>query len=300
MNINHFIMIGSLICFGFCSGLYTPIAWSEMIVLPAEQKRNSIENKKISESSGLACSTRDKHLLWTHNDSGHMPIIYAMDSTGRDLGAFHLEDIESRDWEDMDAFKYQGKHYLLIADTGDNFRMLWDYRISIIKEPKIGKKNRSAISPAWSFTFKYEDGSSYDVEAVAVDVSREKIVLLTKRTPHALMFELPLKPLDEEQVQVAVKTGEFNDIVKSSALDISADGKLMSINTYRRIHLYTRSDISLQEKSLQENAWKYKHSLSYKKMFQPEAMCLAKDQKHYYVSSEKKPYLLKIRAKQSD
>ncbi|MCW8928725.1 MAG: hypothetical protein OQL19_00625 [Gammaproteobacteria bacterium] len=282
---------------GILSLFYSSIALSQMKILSSEQKKYSIENKNINESSGLACSTRDKHLIWTHNDSGHMPIIYAMTHKGKDLATFHLDNINSYDWEDMDAFKYEGEHYLLIADTGDNLRIRWDYRISIIKEPKLDRKGASSISPAWSFSFKYEDGLSYDVESVAVDIVREKIILLTKRTSHAYIFELPLKPTlsgssDDEQVQIAVKTGEFNQIVKPSALDVSADGQLLSINTYGRVHRFQRSS----QNNGQQAGWEYVNSLKYKHLFQPEAMCLRMDEKYYYVSSEKKPKLLKLRA----
>ncbi len=277
-------------CLVFALLMLLPLySWSKLLLLPSNQKRYAIENSSINESSGLACSTRDKKILWTHNDSGHMPIIYALDIKGKDIATFHLDDIPSYDWEDMDAFEYQGKHYLLIADTGDNRGMRWDYRIHIIPEPKLKKKTGKTIVPAWTIIFEYEDGHSYDVESVAVDRQRQKIILLTKRTNHTYMFELPLKPKDTDKLQLAVKTGEFKDIIHPSALDISADGKLMSINTYRRIHRFYRTS--------PEKKWRYKNSLKYKKLFQPEAMCLRKDEKYYYVTSERKSYLLRVRGK---
>lgn len=279
--------VNLLVVLTICSVQFAATAWAELIIKePDSQKHFTIKNKHISESSGLACSTRDSHLLWTHNDSGHMPIIYAMDDKGEDLGGFHLDDVKPIDWEDMDAFQYQGKHYLLIADTGDNLKMLFLHRISIITEPELDRTSRSAISPSWSFFFQYEDGRAYDVESVAVDVVREKIVLLTKRTKPSVMFELPLKPLDVDKIQMAIKVDSFSGIVNPSALDISSDGKLMSINTYRRIHRF-------QRKSPAER-WQYDYSLKYSKLFQPEAMCLSKNKKHYYVSSEKQMSLLKI------
>ncbi len=296
-QLTQFILLLSLLGSFFLAGLYSPIAYSQLKLISTDQKRYPIENNMINESSGLACSTRDKKVLWTHNDSGHMPIIYAMDVNGNNLGAFHLEDIINYDWEDMDAFEYQGKHYLLIADTGDNSGLRWDARISILIEPELPKKKGSAVSPLWSFVFRYEDGQSHDVESVAVDITRKKIILLTKRTDHALMFELPLKPLastisGEIDLQTAVKVGEFKDIVNPSALDISANGQLMSINTYRRIHRFRR-----RFPSQQDGQWKYENSLKYNKLFQPEAMCLVKDKKHYYITSEKQAYLLKLNNK---
>ncbi|WP_198265073.1 hypothetical protein [sulfur-oxidizing endosymbiont of Gigantopelta aegis] len=257
-----------------------------------KQKRYNIENKQINESSGLACSTHNKKILWTHNDSGHMPIIYALSQKGKDRGTFYLDDMDSYDWEDMDAFVYQDKHYLLIADTGDNIKMRWDYRLYIIEEPKLNsaKKNasRSSISPAWTITFKYDDNQSHDVEAVAVDISREKILLLTKRTKQSILFELDLKPSNLDRTQVAIKVGELKQIKRPSALDISLDGKLMSVHTYARIHRFHYSS--------KKNQWKYDNSLKYKGLYQPEAMCLREDEKYYFVSSEKKSKLLKINA----
>lgn len=279
----HFVLLGLACLLSFES------VQAELIIKkPHKQKRYAIENQNISESSGLACSTRDKQILWTHNDSGHMPIIYAMDNKGKDIGTFHLDGLEAIDWEDMDAFQYQGNHYLLIADSGDNYRMLLGHRISIIKEPKLTTKQttRSAISPEWSFLYRFEDGQSYDVESVAVDIQREKIILLSKRNKPTLMFELPLMPADIDLVQVAKKIDKLPDIINPSALDISSDGHWMSINTYRRIHRFYREHV--------KKGWHYEHSLKYKKLFQPEAMCLSKNNKKYYVTSEKQPYLLKI------
>jgi hypothetical protein len=288
-SFNYLFFLFRLAC--FLAAYYSLPSWAQLNVHKTEQKRYPIENKLINESSGLACSTREKKVLWTHNDSGHMPIIYALNHKGKDLGAFHLDDVESYDWEDMDAFEYQDEHYLLIADTGDNLRFRWDYQITIIKEPSLHKmphKKRSAISPAWSFVFKYENDKSYDVESVAVDSVRKKIILLSKHTSHAYLFELPLNPPDNGQMPTAIKVAELNDIVKPTALDISADGTLMSINTYGRIHRFRRDK--------PENSWRYEHSLKYKKLFQPEAMCLSKDEKHYFISSERKSYLLKVNA----
>jgi len=261
---------------------------AQLIVLKTDQKSYPIENKWINESSGLACSNRNKKILWTHNDSGHMPIIYALSHKGKDRGTFYLDDVVANDWEDMDAFDYQGEHYLLIADTGDNYRLRWDYQVFIIKEPIVNKKKKtqSALSPAWSFVFKYADNKSYDVESVAVDPLREKIVLLSKRTTHSWLFELPLKPADNGAIPVALKIAELKEISKPSALDISADGKLMSINTYARIHRYRREGA--------DDSWHYDSSLKYKKLFQPEGMCLGKDENLYFVSSERKSRLLNV------
>ncbi len=269
---------------------------AQLTLLRAEQTTYPIQSKKINESSGLACSTRNKNILWTHNDSGHSATIYALTTEGNKRGRFYIDDTETNDWEDMDAFKYKGESYLLIADTGDNFKFRWDYQIVIIKEPLIIpqqkiKKKRPRLKPVLSYVFKYADNSSYDVEAVAVDTLRKKVILLSKHTSHTYLFELPLIPENNGQMPVAIKIAEFNDIIKPTALDISDNGLLMSINTYARIHRFYRAEAS--------DDWHYDYSLKYKGMYQPEAMCLKEnDQKEeknvYYISSEKKAKLIKL------
>ena len=262
-------------------------------MLTAEQTAYSIQSSKIDESSGLACSTHNKNVLWTHNDSGHSATIYALSIEGHKFGRFYIEDVKANDWEDMDAFKYNGDSYILIADTGDNFKFRWDYQIIIIKEPLmiVPKKKKVRIKPAWSYVFKYADNSSYDVEAVAVDILQKKVLLLTKRTTHTYLFELPLIPKNNGQMPVAVRVAEFNDIINPTALDISDNGLLMSINTYARIHRFYRKEA--------HDKWHYDYSLKYKEMYQPEAMCLREsdhktEQDVYYISSEKIAKLIKV------
>src|SRR5687768_676017 len=48
-------------------------ATSEPQALPAEAR----------ESSGLARSRRSPNLLWTHNDAGNEPVVFATDTSGR-------------------------------------------------------------------------------------------------------------------------------------------------------------------------------------------------------------------------
>ncbi|MCN4144285.1 MAG: hypothetical protein LC437_04210 [Thiohalomonas sp.] len=94
-SFNYLFFLFRLAC--FLAAYYSLPSWAQLTVHKTEQKRYPIENKLINESSGLACSTREKKVLWTHNDSGHMPIIYALNHKGKDLGAFHLDDVQSYD-----------------------------------------------------------------------------------------------------------------------------------------------------------------------------------------------------------
>jgi len=80
----------------------------------------------LEETSGLAAHGG---LLWTHNDSGGKPKIYAIDATGQLKKQVGLKDGNNYDWEEM----AHDEQYLYLADIGDNFaqrKTLKIYRVS--------------------------------------------------------------------------------------------------------------------------------------------------------------------------
>src|SRR4029453_5639370 len=56
------------------------------------------EAPRIQESSGLALSRRHPEVLWTHNDSGDRPRLYAVGADGRTLATRALAGVQARDW----------------------------------------------------------------------------------------------------------------------------------------------------------------------------------------------------------
>ena len=55
---------------------------------------------ELRESSGLAISRTQPGVLWSHNDSGDGPNLYALDISGKLLGVFRVNGAMARDWED--------------------------------------------------------------------------------------------------------------------------------------------------------------------------------------------------------
>ena len=58
---------------------------------------------EVRETSGPARGRRDPSVLWTHNDSGFEPILYALDTEGRILGRVSVQGATLVDWEDIAA-----------------------------------------------------------------------------------------------------------------------------------------------------------------------------------------------------
>ena len=256
-----------------------------------------IENQKIDESSGLAVSRRNNNILWTHNDSGSAPIIYAMDFKGQDLGAFFLGGNYPRDWEDMSSFQINGQPYIMLADSGDNHEIRHTTRLTIYPEPDIYAKNRLIEDPKWIIEYQYPKGKSYDVESVAVDIVQHKILLLSKRNKKVHVFELPLligQQLDN-QLLTAKKIAKLNYFKRPTSMDISADGKYAAILSYGKVYWFENK----KNLSWQEIFKKPTKKIKYKGLFQPEAISFGNTPYQLFISSEKLPAkLLQLNIKQ--
>ncbi|MDC0214120.1 hypothetical protein OAL14_04850 [Gammaproteobacteria bacterium] len=188
-----------------------------------------IQNKNLSESSGLASSNRYDDLLWSMNDSGNASEIFAMTGTGADLGSWSISTETITDWEAMSSFVKDDEAYLLIADVGDNFR--WRSRLSlvIVKEPDPADITEAELAIEWKVEFSYPEGVFRDCEAVAVDIGNERVILITKRVYPPEVYELPL--LSKEFV-IAKKIAELPYLPKATFSDIEEEP---GVGQYRRM-----------------------------------------------------------------
>lgn len=215
----------------------------------------------VRESSGLAVSRRDPDLLWTHNDSGDQPLLYAVDHTGAVRGSIRVAGIKNRDWEDLASFELDGRAWLLIADVGDNHARRTDCALHIIAEPDpaaLSPDRETVASVAWTVPVRYPDGP-LDIESVAVDARAGLVYLLGKRVaPHAL-YTLPLRPPgdraptarlaarvpaalipqpNEAQRLLPAPTGLYR--AQPTGMDFAADGSAAAVVTYGDVLIFQR------------------------------------------------------------
>src|SRR2546427_5041371 len=61
----------------------------------------TFQSPRLIESSGVAVSHAYPGVLWTHNDSGDGPYVYATDLHGTDRGALLVPGAQAIDWEDI-------------------------------------------------------------------------------------------------------------------------------------------------------------------------------------------------------
>ncbi len=212
-----------------------------------------LQSPKIDEASGLARSERRDDLLWVINDDGK-PELHAIDTRGAKLGRVEVRKSNNSDWEDLAPFVLDDDPYLLIADVGDNDRKRKDVTLYVVKEPKHTENKTKAD---WRIDFSYPEGPR-DAEAVAVDTANERVLVLTKRDIPAVLYEVPLLPESDER-QLAKRIGTITTLPQPSrrdvqnaphsddwywqptAMDISPDGRLLTVLTYGGVYLYRRT-----------------------------------------------------------
>lgn len=230
------------------------IGWSEVRWL------GDIEDPQLNESSGLAASNRQADLLWSINDSGDGANIYAMSTLGAALGRWRIASGMPVDWEAMDSFVLNGEHYLLLADVGDNFAARDAVSLIVIKEPTLTQDQSMPIAVEWRIELAYPDGPR-DCEAVAVDTSQQRVLLLSKRTFPNDLYSVPLRPVAGEQV-IANKIGAVFPLPRNvpgheklygrsgryqgMPTGMTLHGHRLLVTTYRDAYLYDLRDVALQ------------------------------------------------------
>lgn len=199
----------------------------------------TLEERKVRESSGLVASRRSPGLLWTHNDSGDGPFVYAFDRAGRSRGTFRVEGAQARDWEDMAAGPgpSAGQSYLYVGDIGDNGREREFIVVYRFPEPELTQAagtNALPTQTAEAIRLKYPDGA-HNAEALAVHPTTGDLYVLTKANAGADIYKLAA-PFDPKIVNTLSKVGTlrgpdfFGTLVTGA--DISPDGRRVALCDY--------------------------------------------------------------------
>lgn len=169
------------------------------------RKVRTLKDPAIVESSGLALSLyRDKR-LWTHNDSGGGPVLYAIGKRGQTTGRYYLDNARAWDWEAMASAKRHGKKYLFVGDIGDNREWKPTMFVHRIREPKPSARNGHR-DPA-SYELKYPDGA-HDAEALLVRPGTLRIYIVTKVTNGPGHIYVAPKNLSQRHVNRLKKIGK--------------------------------------------------------------------------------------------
>lgn len=207
-----------------------------------------LRSPRLRESSGVAPSRRYRGLLWTHNDSGDGPIIYATNAEGTDLGAYRVAGAQAVDWEDIGLGPCPGKTRtacLYVADMGDNRERRRGGTIYIVAEPRPpggAGDTAQSIPLLAALDVRYEDGS-HDTEAILVSPTGD-ISLVTKgRSGPILRYWIPrdvvllgtarVSPRDTVPIRPLRDAGRW---VTGGA--VSPSGRRAVLRTYTELYFF--------------------------------------------------------------
>jgi hypothetical protein len=231
---------------------YAARSVEELATLPAE----------LRESSGLVVSRSQPGVLWSHNDSGDGPNLYAIDQQGHLIATVPVEGAVARDWEDIAAGPCPAALLtgadrvdpgcLYIADTGNNNIVREIVTIYVVIEPRLGKAGTPPpIVPAMSVRFRFPD-RPYDCEAIAVRPDGDVTLVTKGQTGRADFYGISAQAFAQALASGEVVTAQFRGntgidpnarisrLVTGAA--ISPDGMTLAVRTYNEIFFYATDE----------------------------------------------------------
>jgi len=185
---------------------------------------------RIEESSGLARSTYPRPLLWTHNDSGDRPRLFAIGPRGATRAVLRLAGAEAEDWEDVAAGP---GHTLWVGDIGDNDGARDRVSVYRVREPRAVTSRRAR---ATRFELAYPDGP-HDAETLLVRPRSGRVLIVTKSEEGAGVYRAPRR-LRADRVNRLSRVADAPAGVTAGAF--SPDGAFLVLATEDEAHGYRR------------------------------------------------------------
>lgn len=268
---------------------------------PVFEKAAILDNRELKEVSGIQAGSED--VLYVHNDSGG-PIVHVIDLAGRHQGQMRITEGKNRDWEDITSIPGDEGRILVLGDIGDNDADHKTIRLYFIKEPS---RDADGNYPPETellhrLKAKYPDGPR-DAEAMAYDPASGKILILTKRDKYPRLYgisaetafsqekakleflgELPkFRPPTPTELLTSGKRGQW--LNQATGMDISADGRLAAVISYRSLYLFSREEGETWIEAFQREPLE----VIGPKGLHDEAVTFSQDGKTILVSTERLP-----------
>ncbi len=189
---------------------------------------STIQDGRITESSGLVVSRTTPDLAYTINDSGNAPQVFAIEiSTGSVVG---VTTLTGYDVVDAEALSADSDGQLWVADTGDNLERRGEVALYSFAEPA---RVSTTVTPS-RWPIRYEDGPR-DVETLLINPVTDAKYLVSKSLAGGQLYALP--PLSGS----ATNTAEPTDVQMPAFVTdgaFSPDGAVVVLRSYGAAYRY--------------------------------------------------------------
>ncbi len=187
-----------------------------------------LRDGRIRESSGLARSTYDRRVVFTHNDSGDSARFFAVGRRGRTLATFTLLGATHRDWEDISPGP---RHTIWLGDIGDNSRSRGFISVYRVREPR---RTASRALRYKRYDLVYPDGA-HNAETLMVDPRSGRVLIVTKDAAGGHVYRAPR----------SLSTRGYNRLrmvaagpVLATGGDFFPGGRRYVVRTHNRAYVY--------------------------------------------------------------
>ena len=208
--------------------------------------QHPISDRRISESSAVVASRKYPGRLWTLNDSGGNPVIFAIDSAGNTLNTMSVRNAKNRDWEALALGPCPAGSCLYIGDTGDNGERRRTATIYRVAEPAPLPGGQNGITGEVSeLEVRYQDGR-HDAEAMYVEPDGSVIIVTKGRRGGVRTYRVPpaawtgtgpgiAMRVDSLPIPASLSAGR---VVTDAA--IRPDGREVAVRTYFEVWFFAR------------------------------------------------------------
>lgn len=222
-----------------------------MGVAPTNASSVRIRTQALPENSAAAMSRTQRGVLFTINDSGNEPVLYAIDTTGAPRGAWRVHGASNIDWEAVSIGPCAAggpPTCVYIGDTGDNDGTLAERTIYRVAEPR-AIAGTSTVDAA-RLDYVYPDGP-HDVEAMYVApngdtflISKRPSVGVGGRLRPALVFRLAAAAWKSSGRAQAERIDSLEIVPGSAPLRVITDaalspnGRYLAARTYMQVYVF--------------------------------------------------------------
>ena len=240
---------------------------------------------------------------WVHTDDGQ-PLVHAIDSNGDIEASVALENARNRDWEDITRVPGDDGPLLVISDSGDNERRRKTIQLYFYPLPVRDGAGRlpTGLKLNHRIDLRYPDGPR-DCESAAFDPVGQRILLVTKRDVPPRIYGIDLdaalvQPDAElaflgEMARLRAPTpldlirdpGRGAWVSQPTGMDISADGRVAAVITYRSLYLFQRRPAESWPDALSRTP----REIEGPPGFYEEAVSFSRDRQNIMVTSERLP-----------
>lgn len=191
-----------------------------------------MSDPKIVESSALVRSGYSGTMLWTSNDSGGGPVLYAIGANGGTVGTYTVPGASAKDWEAMAAARSGTTRYIYIGDVGDNGKKRANIAVHRVVEPSTIAKTGTLAHTTW--VLRYPDGA-HNAETMLVNPTTLRLYIVTKDANGGAIYAAPATlSTTATNVLTKVFTGLPVTLSDGAYLD---DGRFV-LRGYKRAYLY--------------------------------------------------------------